>query len=54
MTEVAEQAEEWPVPLTVLFTAFLIVSLCGIGGAAHIRLTAARITRANTFSSSQY
>jgi len=33
MTEVAQQRrEEQPVPLVALFTAFLIVSLCGFGG----------------------
>ena len=36
MTEVAEQLEERPVPLAALFTAFLIVSLCGIGGGSGI------------------
>ena len=36
MTEVAEQLEEHPVPLAALFTAFLIVSLCGIGGGSGI------------------
>jgi chromate transporter len=36
MTEVAQPEIEQVVPLTALFTAFLIVSLCGVGGGGGI------------------
>src|SRR5215472_1511141 len=37
MTEVAQRQElEQPVPLAALFTAFLAVSLCGIGGGGGV------------------
>src|SRR5271169_4394437 len=35
---VQEQNVEQPVPLAALFTAFLIVSLCGVGGGGGIVL----------------
>jgi chromate transporter len=36
MTEIAQPEVEQAVPLTALFTAFLIISLCGVGGGGGI------------------
>ena len=36
MTEIAQPEVEQAVPLTALFTTFLIVSLCGVGGGGGI------------------